>query len=223
MSRVARLFRRAKQIYHTEGFVSLVRRGLAFLLWLFFEYRNYWLYEHALESIRGVNEADFMPRIDHFDLKVVSSNNEADQLEAEGFEFRSRITNARERLYSGAIAFCIFVGQELANIGWVALSQRAKDSLLDPPFRVDFPGNEACGGSIWTKSKYRRKGFRLYNRFKRFEFLLEKGIVTNRSAIAKNNIASLEGYKRFPATRAYAEGRYLRILWWKSWKERPLP
>ena len=47
--------------------------------------------------------------------------------------------------------------------------------------------------------------------------------VANRCAIAKNNIASLEVYNRFPTTRVYAEGRYLRILWWRFWKEKLLP
>ena len=168
------------------------------------------------------HEADFAPRIDHTKLKIVGANDEADQLEAEGFEFRSHFPNATRMLDSGAIAFCIFSGSELANIGWVALSQRAMDSLPDPPFKVDFANNEACGGAIWTSPEYRRNGFRLYNRYKRFEFLLEKGFLVNRSAIAKRNVVAQSGYRKFPPTRTYGEDRYLRVLWWKSWRERPL-
>ena len=223
MEKPSVLFGKARRIHQTEGMAALVKQGLAFVLWSFFEYRAYWLHEYALENLRGVNEADFAPRIDHAELKIVGSNDEANQLEAEGFEFRSQIPNATRMLDSGAIAFCIFVGHEIANIGWVAFSQQAMDSLPDPPLKVDFTSKEACGGAIWTSPKYRRNGFRLYNRYKRFEFLLEKGFVVNRSAIAKKNMVAQSGLGRFPPTITYAEGRYLRILWWKSWREKRLP
>lgn len=36
-----------------------------------------------------LKESDYIPKIDNFTLKIVSSNEEADKLEAEGFEFRS--------------------------------------------------------------------------------------------------------------------------------------
>ena len=222
MEKLSVLFRRAQEIHGTDGAAALFRRGLAFILSSFFEYRAYWLYEYALENLRDVNEADFAPRVNHAKLKIVGANDEADRLEAEGFEFRSQIPNATTMLESGAIAFCIFVGHELANIGWIALSQRAMDSLPDPPLKVDFANNEACGGAIWTSPRYRRNGFRLYNRYKRFEFLLEKGFMVNRSAIAKRNVVAQSGYRKFPPTRTYGEGRYLRVLWWKSWRERPL-
>jgi hypothetical protein len=85
-----------------------------------------------------------MPKIDDFALKIVSTNEEADELEAQGLEFRSQVLNARKRLDKGAIAFCIFVGKELANVSWVAMTLEAKNSLGQPPFRVDFSNNEAC-------------------------------------------------------------------------------
>ncbi len=222
MKRPTELFYDARRIYHVGGMIHLLRRTVAFIGYCLFQHRRYWLYSEPVPGYPDLTEADFLPRIDGLTWKAVSSNEEADELEAQGLEFRSLVPNARERLKRGAVALCIFVGRELANMGWLVTGQRAMDSLPDPPLKVDFANNEACGGAIWTSPKYRRNGFRLYNRYKRFEFLVEKGFVVNRSAIAKKNVVAQSGYRRFPPTRTYAEGRYLRVLWWRSWKESPL-
>ncbi|MCK4723816.1 MAG: hypothetical protein KAT75_10945, partial [Dehalococcoidia bacterium] len=116
MSEATSLFKRAKRIYKTEGIAVLVRRAFSFVFGRFFFYRAYYLYEQPIEDIGKLNDADFMPKINDFTLKIISTNQEADELEADGLEFRSQVGNARERLDSGAVAFCIFVGRELANI-----------------------------------------------------------------------------------------------------------
>ncbi|MGB2798885.1 MAG: hypothetical protein WBC82_03455 [Dehalococcoidia bacterium] len=221
MSGVASLFKRAKHIYETEGIVALLRRAFSFVIGHFFQYQTYYILERALENVRKLNEADFLPKIDHFDLKIVSTHQEADELEADGLEFRSQIVNARKSLDKGAVAFCIFVGRELASIGWVAMTQEAKDSLNEPPYKVDFLNNEACVTAVWTNPEYRRMGLREYGAFKRHRFMLDHGVRTRRIVIAKRNIAFHTGSAK-AGSRAYAEGRYLRILWWKSWRERPL-
>jgi len=185
----------------------------------FFHYETYYIVEYDLS--KDWLEADFLPRIEDFTLKIVTTNQEADELGAQGLEFRSYVINARERLDKGAIAFCIFVGQELAYIAWLAMSQQAKDVLDEPPFRVNFSDNEACWGGLWTSPQYRRMGLGTYGAFKRMQFMRERGKVIVRGAVAKDNVASLtmgttHGQKR------PVEARYLRILWWKSWKEKPL-
>jgi len=76
---------------------ALVRRGLAFVVSFFFEHRARRLYEYALQNLRSVNEANFAPRIDHTQLKIVGSNDVADQLEAEGLESRFHRHNLDER------------------------------------------------------------------------------------------------------------------------------
>ena len=215
------LFERAKQILQTEGLLSLVKRGFAFGVSHLFEYQTYYLWGNVIEDVRNSNEADFMPEIDNFTLKIISTNQEADELEAGGLEFRSQVKHARERLDSGAVAFCIFIGRELANISWVAMAQRAKDSLNERPFKVDFSNNESWSGGIWSSPKYRRKGLQVYNNLKRFEYLLDKEVVVDLGAIRKGNISSQKANTEFGG-KIYAEGRHLKILWWKSWKERPL-
>jgi hypothetical protein len=224
MSNVTTIMARAKQIHGSEGWVSLVRRGFTFMLYQLYEYRTYYLTEYKMENSRSLNEADFMPRIRDFSFKTVNGNQEADELEAEGYEFRSYATNfdARRALDMGAIAFCVFAGRQLAAMGWAALSQRAFDSLNERPIKIDFSNRDAFIGGIWTSPRYRRMGLRTYRTFKLRQYLLDKGIAMTRGPIAKENIPALMGLAKLDIT-IYGEGRYLRVLWWKSWKEKPLP
>jgi len=221
MGLIADQFERAKQIYQSKGLIGLLRRGFAFVFYLLFQYRTYYLYADPVGYVAPFNEAEFKPNIDNLMARIVSSNAEADGLEAQGFEFRSQIPDARRRLDEGALANCIFAGNELAHQGWIALDQRALDSLDEPPYRVDFANKEAVGTGVWSNPKYRRKGLQKYAGFMFYKVLRENGIVVERSAIRKNNIPATKS--RLESSRSpYAEGRYLRILWWKSWKETPL-
>ena len=221
MRKLTFLLKRAGQIYQTEGLLPLLRRAVALIIRLFFEYQTYYIYAEYTKDLPELKEADFMPKTDDFIPKVVTSNEQADELEAQGFEFRSTIPNARKRLDSGAIAMCIFVGRELANIGWFAASQQAKDSLGEPPYKVDFGHRESVGGGLWTNPKYRRLGLRVYNRYMYLRLVLDSGIQVRRAAIAKGNLPTIRSRASFYHSPC-AEGRYLRVLWWRSWKERPL-
>jgi len=222
MNRISWLPRRAKQVFQTEGFISLVRRGFAFVAFRFFRYQTYYLYETDLQgTFRERTEAYVLPRIQNFTFKVVSTKQQADELEAEGLEFRSHAVNANDRLDKGAVAFCVFSERDLASIGWVAMTQEVKDSLAQRPFRVDFPNGEACGGNSWTNPKYRGMGLMAYSLFKRLEFLRESGKIRYRATGHKRTIASRKAATKV-GCEIYAEARYLKILWWKSWKETPL-
>ena len=214
------LLRRGKQIFQTEGLIFLLRRGLEFFR--VFQYGAWYLYEnYPSEALKGKIEADFMPRIQNFTSRIVSTNQEADELEAEGLEFRSQVTKAREKLDKGAVALCVFVEQELGYICWVAMTEEAK-KMVDPlPYKVDFANNEICDGGAWTNPKYRRMGLSTYASFKEHQFLQEKGIVTMRYAVFRGNIPSQRLVEKVCA-KMYAEARYLRVLWWKRWKEKPL-
>ena len=223
MDRLTALFRRAKQIYQAEGLIPLVRRGSAFLGYRLLKYRTYYLYAAPIEeTLLVLDENHTVPRVGDFSVKVVSSNDDADELEAQGFEFLSQDSDAGERLDSGAVALCIFVGSELACIGWVALTQEAMDSLNEPPYKVEFANHESCTGRYWTNPKYRGVGLAPYASFNVFKFLHHKGIQVDRTVTRTGNISSVRATER-AGFKAYGEGRYLRFLWWKSWKERPLP
>jgi len=221
MRKVLRLLGRAKQILQSEGLISLVRRVFPFVVKCFFRHETYYLYEHTPRNIRNLDKADFMPKIDNFTFKIVSTNREADELEAEGLEFRSQVINAGERQDKGAIAFCIFVGPELAHIGWVAMTEEAKRSMGEPPYKVDFSNGEVCTGGTVTTPKYRGKGLMTYGYWKRFEYVGAKGVRISRNAVITSNIASNKVHAKFNP-RIYAQARYLKVLWWKSWKETPI-
>ena len=223
MGRLKALFRRAREIYRNEGFLPLIRRGFGLAFSRLFFYRTYYLYEHSAENIARLNEADFIPKIAGLTFKVVCSNQEADDLEADGFEFRSHppSVDSRKALDAGAIALCMFLGRKLTNIGWLAATQNAKDALNEPPYKVDFSNNEVCSTAVWTNPEHRGMGLNKYGHYKRSQFKSAKGLGATRSVIAKSNISMQKSYAG-PVPTIYAEGRYLRILWWKSWKERPL-
>ncbi len=208
-----------KQVLQTEGLIPLLRRGFPFLLSYFLKYGTFYLYKHTLKER---TEADFAPRIQGFTLKVVSTNKQADQISANGLEdFRQQFINARRGLDKGAIAFCVYVGNELAHIGWVAMSREAKNTFDGLPYYVDFTNKEACTGGTVTIPKYRGKGLMAYGYFVRFQFLRQKGIVTTRNAVKISNTASHKVMAKF-GPNMYAKARYLKVLWWKFWRETQL-
>jgi len=213
------MLKRAKDILKTEGLRPLLTRSFALVSAWFLEYGDYYLYEYTLKER---NEADYLPEIQDFTFKIVISNKEADKLaEAIGSDFRRRFVRARNMLDKGAIAFCVFVKGEIAHIGWVTLSEKAHKAVDNLPYKVDFLNHEACTGGTQTIPQYRSKGLMAYCYFKRFEFLRGKGIVVSRNAVVKSNIASQKAHAKL-SPRVYAEARYLRLLWWRFWKEKPL-
>jgi hypothetical protein len=220
MNRPAELYRRARHTYREGGAVLLFRRGLGLLRYLLFEHRAYYLYSIALER-DDIPEHAPEPPLDSVSHKIVSSSKEAELLEEEGFEFSSRVPDARRRLDAGAIATCVFVGHELGNIVWVATSQQAKDSLPDTPFEIDFSGGECLSGDAWTNPKFRRAGLLAFGDIERRQFQVSQGIRVSSWAIERRNIAPQRFVERLDP-RIRAEGRYLRILWWRSWKETPV-
>jgi len=216
------LWRRSRHIRQREGVASLLRRARGFLTYCLFEHRVYYLYEHSTDSVLEVNEADVLPAIRNLTFHVVSSNEAADRLEVTGLELRSYMGNAREALDKGAVARCTFVDEELAHIGWVVMSEEACGAFAEPPCKVNFGNGEAMRAGVWTNPKYRGLGLHRWNTFKRMQFMRDRGIAISRGAIAKQNLVAQKAHRLYgPAP--YAEGRYLRILWWKSWRERPLP
>jgi RimJ/RimL family protein N-acetyltransferase len=213
------ILQRARDILRTEGLKPLLTRSLAFVGAQLFDWRDCYLYEYTLKER---NEADFLPEIRDFTFKIVSSNEEADRLaETIGSDFRRRFVRARSMLDKGAIAFCVFIKGEIAHIGWVALSEEAHKAVDNLPYKVDFANHEACTGGTMTIPQYRGKGLMAYGYFKRFEFLKEKGILVSRNAVDKSNIASQKAHAKLGPT-VRAEAKYLRLLRWRFWKERPL-
>jgi hypothetical protein len=215
------MFAKIKDILNREGFTGLLYRGImlpARRQWLGMNYAERYYYEHTM---RERNPLEFMPSRRDFTLHVVRTSQQADALEADGYEFRSYQTKASKGLDIGAIALCIFVQRELAHIGWIALTEEAKPYVDDWPYKVDFANKEACTGATLTIPKYRGYGFMEYGYYERFEFLRQMGVVKSRNSVGITNTVSNHVHAKF-GPRIYAKARYLRILGLESWKETPL-
>ena len=210
---------RAKDTFRREGLATLLKRGLGVYI---FHRDDYYLYVEDLHLAGQMNEADYLPRIEGFTFSVVRSNEEADDLaEFMGQDFRARFFNARKRLDNGAVAFCAFANGEIANVGWAALTERAKRTLFDMPLRVDFSDGECYLGGSETAPEYRGKGLMTYNSYRMYRFRSENGINTARYAMAAGNSAARWQAAKFEP-EMYARARFRKLLWWKSWKEAPL-
>jgi len=213
------LLRRARDIIQTEGLKRLPGRGFRYLGHRIVTYADVYLYEHSLQER---NEVDFLPRISDFTFKIVSSNEEADELAAvTGCDFRQIFGNARKGLEKGAVAFCVFVDGEIAHIGWAGMSKEAKNTFDPSPYRVDFSNGEACTGGTFTVSKYRGLGLMAYVYYKRFEYLRDKGFTVSRNAVAVDNIVSQKVHAKF-SPRIRARARYLRLPGLDFRRETPL-
>ncbi len=215
------LFKRPRHIYRTEGLLGLLGRVYRFLVRPCFEYSTYYLYAKPVPPGEEMNEAGPIPDADGIMPRLVSSNEEVEELEAQGFEFHLHVPNARERLDRGAVATCVFVGKELAHIGWAAFDQRALDSLNEPPYKVDFANKEAVGSGAWTSPKHRGRGLNEHGASLFHLAAREHGREVRRYAMRKSNVPSIKVRER--VSDPCGEGRYLKVLWWKSWRERPLP
>jgi len=220
VTRLRELFRRAASIHQTEGLLSLARRASAFAAGWLFRYETYYLYEANSSTYRRRSDIGFVPEVDGLSFKVVSTNEEADEFEAQGFQIRKYVVDATSRLNEGAIAFCVFVGHELGNIQWLCTTEQARDSLKEPPATVDFSNGEAWAGDSWTNPAYRRMGLYKYGSVKTIEYWLQKGIAKSKWAVARSNAASLGADDKAGNVR-YGEGRLIKALWWRLWKETP--
>jgi hypothetical protein len=194
-------------------------RGLLFRI---FHQDSFYLHSEDLHLAARMKEADYLPRIEEFTFKVVRSSGEADELaKATGHDFRSRFFRAASRLDEGATAFCTVVNGEVINVGWLAVTERARRALFDVPIKVDFRDSECYLGGSETVPEYRGKGLMTYNSYQMYRFRSENEIKTARYAMSVSNSAARWQAAKFEP-EIYAEGRFVRFLWWKYWKETPL-
>ncbi|UCB42335.1 MAG: hypothetical protein JSV77_07675 [Dehalococcoidales bacterium] len=212
------LYTRARTVLREEGLVTTLRRVVSFFSRRFIRYDKLYLYKHSLEERA---ETDFLPRIDNFSMEIVSSNSQAAELAARGIDIRQLSPEFEKSLKKGAVAFCILVDNELAHIGWVAMTAEAKKTIDDTPYHVDFSNGEACTGSTRTLPKYGRQGLMVYGYFKRIQYLKEMGRTASRNAVAIDNIASQRAHARFNP-QIYAKARLLKVLGLQFWKETSL-
>jgi hypothetical protein len=161
------------------------------------------------------------PKIQNFVFEIVPTNQSLDGLVAQGFDFGIHGIRAREKLDKGALMFCIFISEELACVHWAAATKEAMNVLTKISREVDFSNNEVYLGWSQTDPKYRRLGLSTYVISEKVRLFATMGKTAGKRIAEKSNLASRKLTIK-AGGKVYAEGRYLRILWWKSWKEKPV-
>ena len=210
------LYKRGKYILRNQGMAAFFKQGFSFVTNRFLGYGTYYLYEKDLTP--GSIEIEVSPKVD-CTARVISSPDEFDELLREGYDVKAM--NFRPALQKGALAFCLFVGRALASVTWVALSEEAKEHIDYLPFKVNFQAGEVCSGASYTDPTYRGKGLLAYTYSYIFPHLAGKGIRKDKFSIDVSNIASQKAHARLSPV-VTGRARYLKILWWRSWKERPI-
>jgi len=211
-------YERGRYILQKEGLFAFFVKGVSFLRRCVFIHESYYTYELQLSEPLKFEST---PKIQDFVFEIVTTSQRLKDLAAQGCDFGINVIGAEEKLDKGALMFCIFMGKELACIHWAAITQEAMDSLIKVHYKVDFWNNEAYLGWSETNPQYRRLLLSRYNYSEERKFLASMEKTMGRTLVAKSNLASLKGLPK-AGGRVYGEGRYLKILWWKSWEEKPI-
>lgn len=213
------LFYKAKYIYQQEGFASLLKKTFNVIPRLFYERGTYYL---RTEILRRKNEIDYLPRIKNYILQIVTDTEKLSELIADGYDLSLlNISQAMYRLNKGAKATLISVDKELAYIGWMAMTEEAKSTFNNYPYKVDFDNGEVCIGDTLTNPKYRRLGLHTYAMFKQGEYLILNGAKKLITIILADNTVSLSAVEKHQV-ETIKKARYIRILCLKFWKEVPI-
>lgn len=211
---------RARYILRSEGAITLLKRIFLYLFSHIFFYKDYYVCQ---DFVGELNEADFLPRVKDFTFKLITSNEMADDWAKQtGFDFRKQILNARRLLDAGAVAFCVFVQNDLASIKWVGLNQKVKNIINPQPYRVNFSEHQGFSGGAETVPQYRGKGLNAYTWFQRNNYMKQQGITMLTGLIATGDVHLHKLQSRFPI-KIRSKARHIKFLWWQYWKETPLP
>ncbi|HEX7475283.1 MAG TPA: hypothetical protein VF318_04895 [Dehalococcoidales bacterium] len=216
---ISRLLNRAQYIIKTDGIIGVVKRGAVYLLPNIFKFESVYLYRHSTGL--QLDEANYKPRRQDVEFKVIRTNQEADLLVPNYTDLREIMFDARSILDKGGIAVCLYIGRELAHISWLAVNGEARDSVDEIPYEIKFSEKQACTGKTFTDPKYRGQNLMVYGNYMKLNYLREIGVSSLFHAVGVKNIASQKGYKKFDPT-IYAQGRYLKIFNLKFWRQKPL-
>jgi hypothetical protein len=217
----------ARTIREEKGLFGVVGAVITFAVNLAYFKAHYFLDEHPLVDTdiqRNLGEREPDQRSVQLNFKVVRTNQEAEQLEKMGFEFRSHpyvfntTTTYQQMLEFGMIAFCTFVDRKFAAISWVIPSKRAQRKFGAPPLRVDYANGEAMVRAAWCDPQYRGLGIYRYNAVNRDRYLAENGFKRLKSAENFENQAGIRLSKGMRDV-CYGQATYVRILGWGFWRE----
>lgn len=214
---VNEILKRGIYVLKKEGAWSFLSQAFTFLSRFFYSRRSFYIYEKPLTK----NEQYyFKPILQNIEVKIIFTIEEFNELVFNGYDFK-KLPFFKDRLEEGAIAFCAFINKEFANVTWLALNEKAKRAIDPLPLKVNFQKGEATTGSTITDTIFRGKKLHGYVYTYIYDYLSQKGFVKCRYPIDVNNISSQRGVARFNPILV-GKGHYLKILWWKFWKEKPI-
>ena len=210
------VLKRGIYVLQKEGIRTFLSQVFSFLGSFFYGRGSYYIYEKTLTK----NERyQFNTKLQNATIKIISAPEEFEQLVSDGYDFKMILF--KDKLKKGAVAFCAFANKELAHVTWAALNEKAKKEIDYLPFEVAFQNKEVCSGASFTEPKYRGKGLFSYIYAYIFPYLAQRGMVKDKFTIEVNNISSQKALAKFNPIIT-GKGHYLKILWWKFWKEEPI-
>jgi hypothetical protein len=212
-SSISKYYLRGRYVLFHEGISSFLKQGFSFISLSLFQYGIYQVYETDITTCQPKIEIKLKSELT---FKVIYTSADYNQLAAEGYNFKQKVS--QPLLDKGAMLLCIFDKRDLVCLNWVATTERAKHEIDIVPFKVDFNNGEVCSGGSYTEPKYRNLGICSYILSIKAKILAQKGVKINKFSIQKGNIASIKASSKFN-NRLISQWRYLKILWWKSWKE----
>jgi RimJ/RimL family protein N-acetyltransferase len=200
-----------------DGWISFLKSQAHEILG--FPCESYFVYEHA---IKERNPADFRTSLEDFEEFIIRDKKEIDELESRGYKFGFQKISNKIALANRVIVHCVFVNKELAHVGRLGLTKKAKKYVDGLSYNVDFEHNEAVTGGTWTNPKFRGKGLMTYIYYQRFEFLRGLGVKTVRNAVDITNEASNKVHAKFEP-KITSTIRYRPFLYFfKYWRETPV-
>jgi hypothetical protein len=211
-----------------NGVLNLVKRALAFVIRPIFSSEKYYLVNYNLAAANE-NTVTIKGDITNTGVIMVKNNDEFEKLISGNQNYQSFFTenifmeNYFQKFGTGALLFVLvdLKENEIVCSNWVALEQKAFESMNTSRYTVDFR-KDAYNGGWYTNPKYRGLGYNKYLNLETSKYLVSIGKTGSKCAISKNNASSLRSAKALGA-EIYGETKYLKILFYKRWKEQLLP
>ena len=216
------LVRKAKYIREKEGWGTLAKRAVLFLLRHIFDHQTYYLGENTQDG-----RIIFKPRIENCSFHALTSPDGLHRLLTEGVDFSSYLNDnfdltidaIEKRISQGAIFFCCIVDKELANAVWLALNEEVRKDLDIVPYAINYE-SEACLGNAETIARYRRLGVHTYSVSSICRFAYDNGLKL-KFTVPKKILAAQKVHAKVGSTML-GEIDCWRVLWWEYWTKKPL-
>ena len=203
---------RAREVRQEEGLLGLIRViSRRYVL----SVTDFHLYIHHHEPPLFVPPIVTLP--EHTE-RFIFDNAEADEVAVEHEDLRDIFPRARGALESGAVAFCVYSGWQLAHVAWVATTRRGRRAIDPLGYKINFDAGEAWTGAAYTMPFFRRKGLLGHGCLRRFEYLMEQGVKISRAAIDVKNESSHRVTMQFRPD-VVGLGRQVKLLghrWWSQ-------